>query len=281
MTDKNFTNDYDPSQHIGFQTFKEKEEALKKRELPVLGTVEHNIVKYMSYTLAFYSVASMVALIVVILIGDKNESNNFLGNGGYGVLGLLSMILFFLCLAALTIFEMLYHTKWVEKADHKKEKNFLISGFYVTLFVLSLGYGTIWMRPNVMYRVGTWRGLGILLVVFALALAVAGIYLNFKQSEKNPILVRYFNLVVLLVVFWVPICNYALLASDVCNIHAAMYPLFASPVAAFLAFMFYCGQKKNTGFRTVASFFTYCAFFLQATSVFYYAMIEMPQVLAI
>lgn len=281
MADNNFTQqDYDPSQHMGFQTFKEKEDALKRRELPVLGKVENKIVKYLSYFLAFCSVGSMITLIIFILIGIKKDTNNFTGNGGYGFLGFIAMILFFLSLTYFIVAEMLYHTKWIEKKDHTKEHNLVISGFYLTLFTLSLGYATIWMRPNVMYRANVFSGLGILLLAFAFVLCCIGVFLNYKQSEKNPILIRYFNLVVLLLAFWVPVCNYTVLASDVCNIQVAIYPVIAGAFSAFLGFIFLCGQKKNTGFRTIGMFFTFAAFFLQATSVFYYAMLQMPQIIA-
>lgn len=281
MPANNFTQDFDPSQHMGFETFKEKEEELKKRELPVVSKVENRIIKVMSYGFAFFSVAALVALLVVILLQNGDVTNNFTGDGGYGFLGLASMILFFVALAGYSIVEMMFHTKWIEDKDSLKKKKFVQLGFYLSLFFLTCGYATIWMRPNVMYRAGFFSGLGILLFCFGLVVCALGVFLNFCFADKKPTLCKVYNLAVLLLVFWVPVCNYSVLNCDILSIPLSMWPVVVSSISSFIAFLFFAFEKRNAGFRTAGEFFLFATFFLQATGVFYYAMIEAPQVLSI
>ncbi len=279
MPNNNFTQDFDPSQHMGFETFKDREEELKKRELPELSKGENRFVKVLSSSFCLYAFVSMVALLVVILIGNKQETNNFTGDGGYGFFGLASMVLFYLSLIFLGVVEMLYHTKWVE--EEKSRKNLVLLGFYLSLFFLACGYSSIWMRPNAMYRAGYFSGLGIILLCFAFVVCALGLYLNFAKSSSNPGLVRGYNLTLLLLVFWVPVCNFPVLNSDIFSIPQAMWTVIFGAISSFIAFFFFLYQKKNAGFRTMGEFFLFASFFLQATGVFYYAMIEAPQILSI
>lgn len=279
MPNNSFTQDFDPSQHMGFETFKDKEKEMKKRELPELSKGENRFVKILSSSFCLFALVSMVSLLVVILIGNGQETNNFTGDGGYGFLGLASMVLFYLSLAFFAVVEMLYHTKWVEKENSRK--SLVLLGFYLSLFFLACGYATIWMRPNAMYRAGYFSGLGILLFCFAFVVVGLGLYLNFARGKSNPGLVKGYNLAVVLLVFWVPVCNFPVLNNDIFAIPQAMWPVIVSAISSFISFFFFLYQKRNAGFRTAGEFFLFASFFLQATGVFYYAMIEAPQILSI
>ena len=278
MAANNFAQDYDPSQHIGFETFKEKEDERKKRVLPELSRGEKRTVNVFSVSFALYSLVSLIALLVVILIGTGKETNNFTGDGGYGIVGLLSMILFYLSLTYFVVVEMLFHTKWVEKKENKV--SFVHLGFYLSLLFLAAGYASIWMRPNAMYRAGCYEGLGILLFVFALVASLVGIYLSFAKAKSNPSLARGYLLALVLLAFWIPVFNYPVLSNDIFGIPEAMWTVIFSAISSFFAFWFLLFEK-NPGFRTAGEFFLFATFFLQATGVFYYCMIEAPQILSI
>lgn len=273
MAENNFMNDFDPAQSMVFSSFKEKEEEMKKRELPELSKSESLFVKVQSLTFGVFSIASMVTILVFVLLASRSSMNNFTGENGYGYLGLASMILFFVSLCVFMVLEMLYHVKWVEKQDHQKEKGLLGAFFFVSMFFLAMGYSTIWMRSPLLDNAGYFKDLGLLLLVFAFVLAVVGLVLNFGFIKKNGSLVKTFNLLSLLLVFWVPVCNYAVLHDDIFNTPMAMWPVVVGAVCSFIAFLFRMGEKKNGGFRTFYQFFLFASFILQATGVFLYQMV--------
>lgn len=273
MADNNFMNDFDPAQSMGFSSFKEKEEEMKKRELPELSKSESLFVRIQSLTFAVFSLASMVTILVFVLLQNRSSMNHFTGENGYGYLGLASMVLFFVALAVFMVLEMLYHMKWVEKKDHQREKGLLGAFFFVCMFFLAMGYSTVWMRSPLLENAGYFKGLGLLLLVFAFVLALVGLVLNFGFIKKRESSVRLFNSVSLLLVFWVPVCNYAVLHDDIFNTPMAMWPVVAGALCSFIAFLFRMGEKKNGGFRTFYQFFLFASFILQATGVFLYQMV--------
>ncbi|MFA6830252.1 MAG: hypothetical protein WCR67_06090 [Bacilli bacterium] len=270
MSEKHI-QDFDPST-IGFKTFKEREAMVEKRELPALSKAE----KITSLVLYILGGAIALTAIIVILCYALNDAIRFSGDGGYGIIGIIAMILTLGGIIALCAVNGKYHLVDIEKKDHRLAKSVKIAVFYFVIGAIFTAYAFIWMRSNITGRV-TWPYLNIVMLVGVWIACIAGMILNFRHDEKDGGLTKIYNFLFILLILWLPVCNYPILASSIVNIKVACWLVIFAPITMDLGLFFYNSRKK-VGMNTAWQITCYLALAQECVALFYYAMFVAKQV---
>lgn len=253
---------------------KGQDEDTSYRDFPKMGKAER-ITNIVLHSIGF---AGFICFLVCALYYGISNTTSFKGQDGYGIGGIVAIVLISVAGLALIAYSLFYKLKYAETKSHDLQKAIYYSLFYVMIGALYTGFALIPLRGSNIeaYQLlngGVYSYMEYLLLGLVCLFIIAAIVLNFVLIKKNPKTLKTINYVMLAILLWVIVCFYPIMAKTYAVGKTGMALVIVASVVMDLSLIFLASGKKKTGYHTAFNFLTFAAFALDAVAIFYYGMI--------
>ena len=267
--------DFDVSNFAFYQTQEENKTNEIISQYPLYSKVE----KIFSTIIHIVGmIATLVASVLTIVFSfTSNNSNYQFSAGGYGLFGIVSIVIVTLVACTVIIYSYLYNHKFELKDTELKFKKVKVILGYLIYPALYLLFAAIPLRRNVIYACLNRPAmfvtfLGYALLALVIIASIVSIILNFKFMKSNPSNCTVINASMAATMPWLIVFFYYIVAQNFSATSNGATMLILAAVTMDLGVIFYTLSKSKKGFRTLWQMLAFASYSLDLLAVYYYSM---------